>query len=495
MIDGRPVVRFVSEPTAERLQRRGIVVSENTVVSLAEEISTGDPVESSPPTTLPPAPVPTEDAPVAVEPTPATPVVARRPNLVAVIDTGVDARHPVFQGRVAPGRSFVVSGNADVEPWHDIDGHGTAVAGVVLAGNPNATILPVKIMDDNKTSLATVLDAIVWAVDQGASVINLSVGALLPTIPQGLAIVLQYAADNDVVVVASAGNEAEQGSPWVVPAAADSVIAVAAVDRKGVVAEFSNRASYVDIAASGVNVKAPSLARGYRPFSGTSFSAPAVAGVASALKAQNPQWSVQDVRDHLLATATDAGRRGPDMAYGFGILNAAKALKTPLSRPVGAVAGPSVIKRPLITERVAGGMFIDVKGADAPIFARDSQGVVTMIHAEHPFLRVATTGIYQVWTYDRRGVPTTTVTRTFIGSRLPKIKATASARGGNTIVKLTSKLPKGLRIVATAVTSSSNASISYSTKSTFKAAGAAKTVSLCYQGSGEPFGCKKIKVR
>jgi len=262
---------------------------------------------------------------------------------VAVLDTGVSEGTDGY-GRLLAGRDFA---DNDDDP-SDHDGHGTHVAGTIgqatdngygTAGvAPGAAILPVRVLGASGSgSLADVADGIVWATDQGADVINLSLGA------GGGAWVLEsaidYAVRNGVVVVAASGNDGRSSVDW--PAAYDNAIAVGAVDAAGRRAPYSNGGSALDIVAPGGDTGADLDGDGYVDgvlqetwqdgslsfwfLQGTSMATPHVAGVAALLVEQVGN-DPEKVRDLLLQSAQDADRAGFDTSTGWGTLDAQAAL-------------------------------------------------------------------------------------------------------------------------------------------------------------------------
>ena len=203
--------------------------------------------------------------------------------VVAVIDTGVDPNHADLQGALLPGVDFV---NADADASDD-HGHGTAVAGVVAARTNNlegqagvcwkCSVLPLKALDaSGRGTTSMIAGAIVRAVDLGARVINLSLGA--PATTGALEDAVSYALRKDVVVVAAAGNSGTDTQFY--PAAYAGVVSVAASDAAGSLYAWSNRGEWVGFAAPGCLV-APAAGGGYATFCGTSSATPLVAGLAA----------------------------------------------------------------------------------------------------------------------------------------------------------------------------------------------------------------------
>ena len=270
--------------------------------------------------------------------------------VVAVVDTGVRATHQDLQGRLLPGRDYVA--DPDDERPDDGNGHGTHVIGIALAnaGNglgvssvaPGATGLPVRVLDNNGEGTSDdVASGIEYAVDQGAHVLNLSLGDFLPAAGAVLGPgdeverAIDRALNAGVVVVAAAGNNS-------LPLCEQSarVLCVAAVDSNRQLATYSSAAGTDGVAAPGgggifgPNVLStypfvdddpnkPSDAA-YEELAGTSQAAPHVAGVAALLIQLGLRG--QRVVDRIRQTAVDAGMAGRDGQYGYGIVNARAAV-------------------------------------------------------------------------------------------------------------------------------------------------------------------------
>lgn len=262
--------------------------------------------------------------------------------VIAILDTGVDLDHPDLIDHLVPGRDFV-NGDASAD---DDNGHGTMVAGVAAASTDNsrgvagvawdARLLPVKVLDAFGSGAdSNIAKGIIWATDNGAHVINLSLGG------KGQSTVLRdavaYALSKDVVVVAAAGNDGEPVTSY--PASAPGVVAVTATDALSRLASFSNWSSATDVAAEGVDVLStywePTEIYRYGYGSGTSFAAPVVSGVAALVRAAHPTWSQSQVVEAILESATDAGPLGTDPYFGRGIVDAAAALGATPRPPFG----------------------------------------------------------------------------------------------------------------------------------------------------------------
>jgi subtilisin family serine protease len=263
---------------------------------------------------------------------------------IAILDTGVDLDHPDLTSRIVPGRDFV---NGDAVAQDD-EGHGTMVAGIAAAatGNGigiagaawNASITPVKVLDATGAGNDfTIAEAIRWAADNAAQVINLSLGGPWASITLEEAVA--YARGKGALVVAAAGNDgwARYSYPAVY---AD--LAVGATDSGGDGAWFSNSGYWVDLSAPGIDVVsttlAPGAAEAYARGAGTSFSSPLVAGIAALLRAEHPEWTVAKTTAQLLR-AWDRGPRGLDPFYGLGVVDAYAALGGDLQQPAPQPAG------------------------------------------------------------------------------------------------------------------------------------------------------------
>lgn len=264
--------------------------------------------------------------------------------IIAVIDTGIDLGHPDFAGRLVPGFDFI---NNDAEPSDD-NGHGTHVAGVIGAQTGNGLgvagiarqvqIMPVKALDHMGIGNdATVASAIYWAADHGAKIINLSVGGTI------FSPVFQEAVNNaharGILVVSAAGNEGSRGNPRMYPAAYDNVLAVGATDEHDGHAYFSSFGDFVDVSAPGVAIVSTAPGGGYAWRSGTSMAAPHVSGLAALLWSRNPNAGALEIIN-AIQNADDIGAPGRDDQFGFGRINAIKALSSlPATRNEGQIFG------------------------------------------------------------------------------------------------------------------------------------------------------------
>lgn len=291
---------------------------------------------------------------------------------VAVIDSGVDASHPDLAGKLLPGWNAIAN-TADV---YDAEGHGTHVAGLLAAQTDNAQgiagvtwsgkVVPVKVSRFDGTSQSPVVSAAInWAVDNGARIINLSLGGPYPS--EILRRAVERARQRGVLIVAAAGNCARGGDNCTernqveYPAAFPGVLAVGATTFDDQSATYSTQGRYIGIAAPGGDADATDTddrrwifgpvpraisSSGYARFVGTSQAAPHVAGVAALVWEVAPRLTADDVATLLRDTAVDLGSPGWDQAFGFGRINAAAALRAALSRAGVATPTPTPAPRP-----------------------------------------------------------------------------------------------------------------------------------------------------
>jgi subtilisin family serine protease len=246
---------------------------------------------------------------------------------VAVIDTGIQLTHPDLSTNIVSGYDFV---NNDSSATDD-NGHGTHVAGIVAstmngAGNVGASysakLMPVKVLNESGYGyLSDVAKGIYYAADNGARVINMSLGAAYDS--DTLRRAVQYAANKGVLLVGAAGNESS--SPCLYPAAYSSVICVVATDQYNKLASFSNLGG--ELAAPGVSNYSTYINSSYAKLSGTSMASPHVAGSAALVMSVCTECSTSEVRDLLRSTATDLGSEGYDIIFGHGLVNLVDAIE------------------------------------------------------------------------------------------------------------------------------------------------------------------------
>src|SRR5262245_18512702 len=253
---------------------------------------------------------------------------------VAVLDTGVSLTHPDLQGKVVATKNFSSSSTVD-----DVNGHGSHVAGIAAAATNNGIgvagvgygvdIMDVKVLGDSGSGLySDMISGITWAADNGANVINLSLGGTMAS--SALESAVNYAWSKGAVVVAAAGNNASS-TPFY-PAYYTNVLAVAATTDLDKLASFSDYGDWVDVAAPGISIYS-TVPSGYGYMSGTSMASPFVSGLAALLFAQVTDTNGNglrndEVRSRIQSTADNVGLTG----IGSGRINAYKAV-TGLSAP------------------------------------------------------------------------------------------------------------------------------------------------------------------
>jgi subtilisin family serine protease len=269
--------------------------------------------------------------------------------IIAVIDSGISLNHPEFEGRIVSGYDFV---NDDPVPADD-HGHGTHVAGIIGAAVnngfgtagvcPNCRIMPIKVLNENNVgSWSGVAAGVLYAVEHGAQVINLSLGGTSGA--NVLEEAIRYAVDKGVIVVAAAGNS--RSDALFFPAAYPGVLAVSATRNDDTLWSLSNYGDFVDVSAPGYAIYSTyhdlnNYYGGFTFMSGTSMAAPHVAGLAGLLLSQDPNRSSADIERLLTTTAIDLGETGKDPHFGYGRVDALAALEAeaPASVASGQLAG------------------------------------------------------------------------------------------------------------------------------------------------------------
>jgi subtilisin family serine protease len=279
-------------------------------------------------------------------PAPATPVT------IAIVDTGVDLTNADLAPVLLPGKNFITPA---MQPQDDgVNGHGTHVAGIAAASTNDgigmagvaagARILPVKVLDATENGEdGVVAQGIVWATDQGARVINLSMeGAPDEPCPRAMTDAIAYARSKEVIVVAASGN---QSSAVACPARIPGVLSVGAVDKNGQIWSRSNRGPQLSLVAPGVAITStlPTGMGGYGVLTGTSMATPMVSGAAAIVAAAAPSLGEAAIRGALTSTAKDLGLAGRDDLYGAGIVDVGRALAATAEPVTGVSVSPAVI--------------------------------------------------------------------------------------------------------------------------------------------------------
>ena len=239
--------------------------------------------------------------------------------IVAVIDTGIDASHPFLRERLVAGYN-VLDNDFDTNDEHF---HGTHISGVIVDNTPaNVKIMPIRALDkEGKGYDNTIAEAIRYAVDNGADIINMSF--VSEEYSSYLSEAIDYALMHDVVIVAAAGNE-NMDTANLYPAGEQKVIVVGATDKNNRIADFSNTGASIDLAAPGVDISSSVPGGGFKSYSGTSIATPFVSAAAAMLKLEDPDRTVVDIERLVKKYVVDMGPVGWDSQYGEGILNLSK---------------------------------------------------------------------------------------------------------------------------------------------------------------------------
>jgi hypothetical protein len=254
---------------------------------------------------------------------------------VAVLDTGIDFNHPFLRERISDTRWNFISGDNNS---NDAEGHGTHVSGIIVDSTPsNVKIMPLKVLgDDGKGSTLNIHNAIIYAADSGADIINMSLGGHLGGSTRCLLTenAVDYALSMNVIVIASAGNENDDVRNYS-PAYYSGVITVAATDESDNRASFSNFGDSLNIAAPGVFINSAVPGGGFADKSGTSMAAPFVAACTALLRTTNNSLSQEDIITMLSANADNPGS---SRYLGAGIVNVANLAPRGIEVPVTGVS-------------------------------------------------------------------------------------------------------------------------------------------------------------
>jgi len=285
--------------------------------------------------------------------------------IVAILDGGVDATHPDLAPNIVSGWN-TYDNNADTS---DPGGHGTKVAGSAIAASNNGIgiagvawtckIMPVRIADaTGATTYSAIAAGINWAADHGARVANVSYTATDSATVQTAA---RYMQNKGGVVTMSAGNASTFDSTADTP----YILTVSATDTNDALTSFSNTGNNVDLAAPGMMIRTTARGGGYESVAGTSFSSPIAAGVAALVISSSPALSGAEVQDILKKSADDLGPAGWDPSYGWGRVNAARAVALAGGGSVADTTPPTVnIVSPISGATVSGMQSVSVSAAD-----------------------------------------------------------------------------------------------------------------------------------
>lgn len=261
--------------------------------------------------------------------------VQNRPSdlTIAIIDSGIDLTHEDLISQIITGYNYL----NPLQPPVDDFNHGSHVAGIAAATTDNELgiasiswgmqIMPLKILDyAGNGESADLAEAIYYAVDNGANIINMSIGKRgsrwpcdMPSVEEAF----QYADQHGVLLFSAAGNDGQEGVNC--PAAYDEVMAVGATNRNDSRAYFSNYGPRLDVVAPGYGIYS-TIPRGYGYNNGTSMASPQAAGLAGLLWSFAPTLPHHEIRQILETSTDDLGAPGFDDKFGWGRLNARQAM-------------------------------------------------------------------------------------------------------------------------------------------------------------------------
>ncbi|MGW4890025.1 type VII secretion-associated serine protease mycosin [Streptomyces murinus] len=275
---------------------------------------------------------------------------------VAVIDSGVDSAHPDLKGQVLQGAGFIGdprdNGQSDISG----DSHGTAIAGIIAgtgkanAGNgmtglaPKSKVLPVRVTMNGTAEPTAIAEGIKYAADHHAQVINISIGTTTPD--PLLREAVTYALGKDTVIVASAGNDGQNGNPPMYPAAFPGVIDVTGTDSTGNFWPVSESGPRVTLAAPATGIYSTNDRNQYVKADGTSYAAAYVSATTALVRSAFPRLTAGQTVRRLISTARRPGSGNHDNQYGYGLVNPLAALRAPVAAN-GSTANPLLSADPL----------------------------------------------------------------------------------------------------------------------------------------------------
>ena len=283
---------------------------------------------------------------------------------VAVIDTGIDLKHPDL--KVYGGKSFISSS------YQDDHGHGTHVAGTIAALDntqgvigvaPEAQLYALKALSSGGSGFwSDVAAALEWSIENKMDIVSMSIGGTAGDSLLETAVTQAYQAG--LILVAAAGNSGTSdgtGDSVQFPAKYSGVIAVAATDSNDARASFSSTGLKVELSAPGVNVFSTYLGSTYKNMNGTSMATPHVSGLAALVKSTYPNATSEEIRKKIVDSVVDLGSAGRDALYGYGRISAPPAVEAP---------GPDIdpprifFKSPVAEETISGLAKIEISALD-----------------------------------------------------------------------------------------------------------------------------------
>ncbi len=273
---------------------------------------------------------------------------------IAIIDSGIDAGHADLRGAVIDGTDVSGAGTSSGGPVAG-SSHGTMVASLaagrgssstsgVIGAAPDADLLSISLSfgAGERPGDAQVADGVVWAVDHGADVISLSLTRNQLDWPESWDDAFLYAEQNDVVVVAAAGNRGSGTEQVGAPATIPGVLAVGGIDRAGRASDVaSTEGITIGVMAPSENLVGAVPGGGHRYWQGTSGATPIVAGIVALVRAAHPELSAAAVVDRIVSSADAVTSTVPDPQYGYGVVDAAAAVEASIpiatSNPLGSL--------------------------------------------------------------------------------------------------------------------------------------------------------------
>ncbi|WP_174728994.1 PA14 domain-containing protein [Mesobacillus harenae] len=247
---------------------------------------------------------------------------------VAVVDDGIDLNHEDLIGKIVSPYDAVYN----TSEYVTVGKHGTHVAGIIAATMdngiggtgiaPSVKIMPINIFAGDSAKTSDLIEAIGYAVNNGANIINLSLGS--PEYSRALDEAIQEANRQGVIIVASAGNDSSNLKFY--PASLPNVISVSSTDSYDQLSSFSNFGYNIDFAAPGTSILSTFPNNNYGYMSGTSMASPLVAGIAALVWSQCSECTSEQIQSKLKNSVDDLGAAGWDPYYGYGRINADIAL-------------------------------------------------------------------------------------------------------------------------------------------------------------------------
>ena len=320
--------------------------------------------------------------------------------IIAILDSGVDSTHPDLATELVPGWNFYEN-NSNTS---DVYGHGTKVAGAAAAAGNNALgvasvaarakIMPIRVSGSNGyATWSAISQGLIYAADRGVRVANASFLGLTDSSSTRSA--AQYMKNKGGLVVVSGGNTGVQQNY----AATTSMIPVSATDGNDARTSWSSYGNYIALAAPGAGIWSTTKGGGYGAVSGTSFSSPVTAGVVALMMAAKPTLSNTQIESLLYSTAVDLGTPGRDPYYGYGRVNAARAVQAAAGTALAAdTQAPGVS----ITSPAGGSTVTGLVGVN--VAASDNVGVARVeLRVNNATVAVDTSAPF-AFTWDSRGV-------------------------------------------------------------------------------------------